>query len=575
MGAAFRAVAIDYDGTLTEGARPSEEVLEAIDRIRRGGVRLVLVTGRILAELRSVFPDYADHFDAVVAENGAVLETDGVVRSLTAPVPVELDAALIERGVPFRRGQVLLACEGDHDVVLLEELRRLGLDCQLVRNRGELMVLPSGVSKGSGSVEALALLGISRHSALAIGDAENDLSLLDVCEIGVAVANAVPWLQEHADVVLSQCNGAGVAALLDGPLLRDELRVEPRRWQVELGLDREGDVVRLPASRINLLVTGGSGSGKSFAAGFLAERLVALGYCVCVFDPEGDHAQLGRLRGVVVVGGREGLPAPAQLARMVQRGFDSVVVDLSFAGPAREPYVRDALLALEKARGETGLPHWIFVDEAHVPFGAEGLARDSFDPSGKGFCLVTWRPMDLCERARSGLDFLLALPGEQGIDPDVREEIAGVAGFPAERLAPQLTGVGLGQAVLLRLGPPAEVQVLSLAPRWVEHVRHWHKYAGVRLPPAKRFVFRTRHGPHGAVAANLEEFHHEVRRCDPGVLRHHAGCGDFSRWLEDVIQDSVLAATVRSIEEALREGEAPWQTLQDALTSAIESRYLS
>jgi len=38
-------------------------------------------------------------------------------------------------------------------------IRRLGLDHQLVRNRGELMVLPAGVTKATGLLEALADLG--------------------------------------------------------------------------------------------------------------------------------------------------------------------------------------------------------------------------------------------------------------------------------------------------------------------------------------------------------------------------------------------------------------------------------
>lgn len=572
----FRAVAIDYDGTLTQGERPSEALLEAVARARQAGLRVILVTGRILAELRQVFPEVADHFDVLVGENGAVLEREGVSRALTAPVAVALDEPLVRRGIPFRRGQVLLACDGEHDVALLEELRRLGLDCQLARNRDQLMVVPPGVTKGSGVAEALAQLGLSRHSALAVGDAENDQSLLEACEIGVAVANAVPALRDRADVVLAEPNGRGVASLLRGPLLRDELRVEPRRWQVDLGRTFAGEPVTIPGSRANLLVTGGSGSGKSYAAGFLAERLLALGYSVCVFDPEGDHVPLGRLHNVVVVGGREALPPGLQVARILQQGLGGVVVDLSFAGSDRERYIRDAFGALEKLRTERGIPHWIFLDEAHVPLGVAGLAVPGFDPQRKGFCLVTYRPMELCKRARGSFDFLLALPGEGGIEPDVRDSVAAAAEIAPEALDSELTGAGLGQAVLIRLGSKAEVQRFWLAPRWVTHVRHWHKYAGARLPWEHRFYFRGPDSPTGATAANLSEFHHEVRRCADEVLRHHAECGDFSRWLEDVIQDSTLAEAVRSVERRLAQAPAgEVEPMRDSLLEIIERRYLA
>ena len=66
--------------------------------------------------------------------------------------------------------------------------------------RGELMILPSGVSKGTGVHHALGTLGISPHSAIGLGDAENDLSLLSTCELGVAVGNAVDSLRAHADL---------------------------------------------------------------------------------------------------------------------------------------------------------------------------------------------------------------------------------------------------------------------------------------------------------------------------------------------------------------------------------------
>jgi hypothetical protein len=471
---------------------------------------------------------------------------------------------------------VLLACDGEHDVAILEDLRWLGLDCPIVRNRGQLMVLPAGITKGTGVCEALAELGISRHNAIAIGDAENDLALLEVCELGLAVGNAVPSLKERADVVLGEPDGSGLASLLLGPLPRDEIRVDPRRWQVDLGRTPEGEPVALPGSRVNVLVTGGSGSGKSYAAGFFAERLISLGYSVCLFDPEGDHGALGRLRGVVLVGGREGLPAPAQLARIVQRGLGSVVVDLSFARDGGPTYIAQALAALEELRADTGLPHWIFVDEAHVPLGVEGLASHGFDPAAKGFCFVTYRPAELCDRVKGSFDLFLAMPGERGIGPEIRDALARVAEIAPAALDPQLTGIGLGHAVLVRPGTPPAVRIFSLAPRWVAHVRHWHKYAGSRLPPGERFHFRNRHRATGAIVANLAEFHHELRRCGEDVLRHHAGGADFSRWILDTIQDSTLAESVRPVERRLRDAPAAdVASLRSELLEAIEKRYLA
>ena len=147
------------------------------------------------------------------------------------------------------------------------------------------MVLPSGVSKGSGLIEALAELGISRHNTIAIGDAENDHSLLDVSELGVAPANAVDALKAHADITLDLPDGAGVAAFLRNAVVSVMERVHPTRWRLELGTLTDGTPVWVPASQLNMLIVGASGVGKSYVAGLVAERLICLGYSVMVMAP--------------------------------------------------------------------------------------------------------------------------------------------------------------------------------------------------------------------------------------------------------------------------------------------------
>ena len=69
--AALRALACDYDGTLAEHDKIAPATLEALQRARAAGMRLLLVTGRTLFELTRVCK-HLDVFDAVVAENGAV-----------------------------------------------------------------------------------------------------------------------------------------------------------------------------------------------------------------------------------------------------------------------------------------------------------------------------------------------------------------------------------------------------------------------------------------------------------------------------------------------------------------------
>ena len=64
-------------------------------------------------------------------------------------------------------------------------------------------------------------MGLSPHNVVAVGDAENDHALLALCECSVAVANALPMLQEKADFVTAAANGKGAAELINEIIASD------------------------------------------------------------------------------------------------------------------------------------------------------------------------------------------------------------------------------------------------------------------------------------------------------------------------------------------------------------------
>jgi hypothetical protein len=547
----FRTVALDFDGTLAEG-QVAPATLAALTEARARGVRVILVTGRIMSELRAVFPEVDDHIDAVVAENGALLVTHGGVRLLAAPIGRAVSAALTGRGVAHRSGQVLIAGAAADEPAVLEVVRELGLDCRLVRNRGELMVLPAGVTKGTGLLEALGELGLSPHNAIGVGDGENDHSLLDACEVGVAVANAVDALRAHADMSMSLPDGQGVADLLLGPLVAGRVHLYPRRWQVTLGTDDRGERVTLPGSQLNIAICGGTGKGKSYLAGLICEQLIRLGYSLVVFDPEGDHHGLGELRDVIITGGHEGrLADPAEVVRLLRHSHTSVVTDLSHLdAAARAAYVTDLASAVEAHRAATGVPQWVVVDEAHVPIGRTVTARRMLNPPAKGYLLVTWQPLELSADALLALDAVITL-GSARPDSQFIDITAAVADMPRAEIARRLTGPG-GRAVLAWRQRPGRAVAFTLGPRTTHHLRHAHKYGQAGVEPARRFYFKT--GPDtatGAVAANLDELEAELGRCDQGVLRHHCPRHEFSGWVAGVFRDEALAADLAELEAAL------------------------
>lgn len=117
----LQVAAVDLDGTLTSRDRLSHEALDAISDARRKGLTVVLVTGRIEAELQADFPGIADYFDAVVLENGSVMVIKGCAQVLAEPVDGALDDALRERRLPFRRGEALVAIDGEHATTVVDQ----------------------------------------------------------------------------------------------------------------------------------------------------------------------------------------------------------------------------------------------------------------------------------------------------------------------------------------------------------------------------------------------------------------------------------------------------------------------
>jgi hydroxymethylpyrimidine pyrophosphatase-like HAD family hydrolase len=183
-----------------------------------------------MPQLKQVFPELA-LFHLVVAENGALLywPDTGKERPLCDPPEESFVRALKERGVkPLSVGRVIVATYEPHETIVLQTIRDLGLERQVIFNKGAVMVLPSGVNKASGLTCALEALKIPPSEVAGVGDAENDHALLQLCGIGAAVANALPSLKEHADLVLSKTHGAGVSELITR-MLDGTIDAAPRR----------------------------------------------------------------------------------------------------------------------------------------------------------------------------------------------------------------------------------------------------------------------------------------------------------------------------------------------------------
>jgi HAD superfamily hydrolase (TIGR01484 family) len=172
----YLVLATDYDGTLAHNGQLDEPTIVALERLRASGRQIFLVTGRELDDLQRVCTRL-DLFDQVVAENGALLylPASNQEQVLGESPPEAFVSALQARGVaPLSVGRSIVATWEPHETTTLEVIRDLGLELQVIFNKGAVMVLPAGVNKASGLQAALVAAKLSPHNVVGIGDAEND-----------------------------------------------------------------------------------------------------------------------------------------------------------------------------------------------------------------------------------------------------------------------------------------------------------------------------------------------------------------------------------------------------------------
>ena len=562
------ALAIDYDGTIAQGDAVDPSVRAAIAAVRDAGVIVLLVTGRILSELRRVAGDL--HFvDGVVAENGAVIHftANDYTTVVAPPIPAGFHAELVRRGIRAQAGQCLVDLDANDAPRALEVIRSLELPIVLVFNRGRVMAMPQGVSKATGLQTALNTLRLSARNTVAIGDAENDHELLRLAEAGYAVEWGAASLRAAADLIV---NGRGPASV--APVIRSlgesrSLPVPPRaRRRLHFGYTPDGQEFSLAVRGRNILVAGDAKSGKSWAAGLLCEQLILHGYSVCIIDPEGDYRSLEALPGVSAIGGEDPAPTPRQLVRALRYPDRSVIVDLSHMPQAEKiDYIKSILPALNVLRRRTGLPHRILLDEAHY-FLHDAEARHLLDLDLNGYLVVTYCASRLPKPLLDASEVIIVTCESNPEEIEALRARCASCPTPDAATWSKLRELGYGQAVALPVTEEAGGQLrwFTLGRRLTPHVRHRQKYVDVPVGDARAFLFGTRR------VRTLRQFVDALGQAGStldGYLRRN----DFSRWISDVFGDFALADDLRVIEERYRSG---WEfDVAGELVNAIRSRY--
>jgi phosphoglycolate phosphatase (TIGR01487 family) len=574
----FIVLASDYDGTLAHDGVVDHTTVAAIKRLRNSGRRIVLVTGRHLPDLCNIFPRL-ELFDRVVVENGGLLywpETREQ-KLLCSPPNERFINLLRDRNVPFSVGRTIVATWKPHDTEVLAAIRDLGLDLQVIFNKGSVMVLPSGVNKGTGLKAALDELGVSYHNVVSVGDAENDLSFMRLSACSVAVGNALPSLKENADVVMEKPRGEGVTEVID-QLIKDDLAgfdAKLSRHSISLGFripesaaptngDQKDHELLVSPRGASILIAGPSASGKSTAVAGILEELLHHGYQFCLIDPEGDY---DGFTDALSFGSAKESPDTKAAFRAMQFPKQSVVVNLlGVKMDDRAGSFASLLPHIIDLRARSARPHWLIIDETHH------LLPSSWSPANatvpqllESTILITVHPEHVAKVALQSIDIVMAI----GKTP------AQIFRSFAETLAiepPSHENVELQQGQALVWFPKLQKGVVHVrVPRSNrERLRHARQYAEGELSRDQSFYFRGPESKLNLRAQNLKTFLQLAEGVDDETWMFHLRNGDYSTWFETIVKDSELKRQTAEIE---RDQNISAQESRNRIKQAVEARY--
>lgn len=563
----YYILATDYDGTIAEDGIVDESTRQSIARLRESGRKVVLVTGRELDDLILAYGN-VETFDYIVGENGAVLYDPSTKQRelITKPVSDDFVNTLIRRGVkPLSVGRGIIATNEPHHTLVLETIRDMGLDLQVIFNKGSVMILPSGINKASGLKAALRKMKISLHNVVGIGDAENDHAFLEKCECSAAVANALDSVKKTADIVTFADHGTGVSELIDWIVATDLSELGPRlvRHDLTIGTIPNGAGISLNPYGDNVLLAGASGGGKSTLATRFFEELLSHQYQAIIIDPEGDYANLGQ---AAVLGTSHTPPEPAEILGLCEDPYQNVVVNMvGVRRNDRPDYFEKLLPRVLEIRRRLGHPHWVIVDEAHHVVPASRASSTELLPEDMGsFMFITVQPEHISPALMPRISILLAVGSESR---DIVERLANFTG----RVIPRLDRNDLtAPAIFWSLKEDGFAAGFTPGLPSIEKQRHILKYAKGDLPPESSFYFKGPGNRLNIRIQNLMLFIQIAQGIDEKTWLYHLRSGDYSRWFREGIKDNELADRTEEIEKTPR--ISPSESL-DRIKALIEERY--
>lgn len=254
----IKLVVSDLDDTLIhKETHLAPDVITEIQKLRNAGVGFTFATGRMPYRAFTFAEDISLDIP-FVANNGSILYCQGkniyekkfLASELKDAIQKYMDAdseftvlySYSDRERPLRITSWIaarlnkypgynepLGCDDSvwdqsvHKIYVVDENRtgaigKLAAELKAMEDKvscfqyGEfsMEIVAAGCSKASGVARLIEHMGYSKDEVMAIGDHTNDIEILQMVGLGVAVANAVPELQAVADCVMTKERAAGV-----------------------------------------------------------------------------------------------------------------------------------------------------------------------------------------------------------------------------------------------------------------------------------------------------------------------------------------------------------------------------
>lgn len=267
----YKLIAIDMDGTLLDKEeKVPEENREAIIRATEMGIKVVISTGRIFTSA-VYYAKLVGVTTPIIACNGAYIsEYDRENVLLQHPIRQEdmeklievfeknnlyyhfydnknfyttdldynslkyyewnknqtkenkININLVENSIEFIKKnniEVYKIVIMDDDIERINNIRKelsVYKNIEIVSSwQGSLDIMYKGVSKGKALKELCNIYGINKEEVIAIGDNENDLSMLEFAGTSVAMGNGIDLVKEYADFVTETNDNNGVAKAIE------------------------------------------------------------------------------------------------------------------------------------------------------------------------------------------------------------------------------------------------------------------------------------------------------------------------------------------------------------------------